>query len=181
MAGLLVFWFWKYAHALRLAAEPKMALVKIIERRNNKISSDTIEQIFTLKVKNCGGVPLNHCIVKVDDMIGSNAHEAKPLQVYRSGEGAWAPFMLKVGETEEIFLTRNAVTKGDTFVTAKIMYDGSGVERWIDPDVESEILIGLYSEARPTLIRLCLSRNEKGYLIIKEKSKPPSEDGGLFA
>lgn len=173
---LAPFWLAQEAAAKTAALEaavadatPRLKLVEIKERRHQRIEGNT-DQEFTLNIQNAGLGALTNCLVKVEQIAPGNPnHTPTALRTYNHAhDGGSSAFNLRGKETKEILLCWTTITPGDTFILAQIAYENGPDRAYVDPDYESEMMIGLYSEAAPTFVRLHLAKDAKGFLQITE-------------
>jgi len=166
---LLLFWFGKYAHQLRLKSIPKLELVKVIEEKTRR--GEVTDQEFFLVVTNTGESPLFECLVKVDQIDGpatSKPHTPTALRTRaQRADNRTGPFTLRSGETKDVYFCSARTSPDNSFIIVTIEFESS--EEWVDPDDQREVVIGLYSEGRPNRVRLRFERGTRGLLMIANK------------
>jgi hypothetical protein len=156
LAILLVFWFWKYAHNLRLESLPRLELVKI-HSHINRLSETVLRVTVSLFIRNVGSTALTNCVVKVIDQSdpkGSfETFSPRPIgpEVVRVEEAS--VFHLRGGEPKEITICHCRHTKGDTFAQVVMCYLGNWSTSF-DPQDRPEMTIGLFSESPPRIVKL---------------------------
>lgn len=153
---LTVFWFWKYAHNLRLESQPRLELVQL--HRHISHPSDTVIRVaVSLFVRNAGTTALTNCVVKIIDQSDPKQSfgpfSPKPIgpEIVRTEEAS--VFHLRGGEPREITICHCRHTKGDTFAQIVMCYLGNWSTAF-DPADRPEMTIGLFSESAPTIVKL---------------------------
>ncbi len=169
LSVLLVIWFWKYAHGLRLKLEPSLVIEQIVNEVFRPSDAQATVQVSIL-IRNTGQIALTNCIVKFDALSGDEKifghFKSRALRTSTQGEqGRQGAFNLRGGEAKEIPILLYKVTKGDTF-TRLVVYFEDGTPYEFDPDDRNVMSIGLYSEGPFNEYKLRLDRLADGSISV---------------
>lgn len=172
LAVLLVFWFWKYAHNLRLESLPKIKFVRLGET-SDRAQEGVTEVKISLHIQNTGTAALSKCLIKVDGLAGSEAmhghqHPSRALRTStQQDQDRRGEFNLRGGESKEIPLCHYRYVNGDTFAQVIINYE-DGDRFSFDPENYNHMVVGFYSESAPEHIKLKFERMPTGLVKITE-------------
>lgn len=171
LSVLMTYWFFTYAHRLRLQSLPKLKLVKIVEGPHQDSVYATNTEI-ALRIKNTGTTALSGCRIKVDHLSGNEQigghYPPKPLGKWsQRDQRRLGKFDFAGLEEQEIPLCYYRRAPRDTHTRLYLSYeDEDGV--FFDPDDRSVMAVGFYSDGAPTQVSLKFERDSDGRVNVTE-------------